>query len=64
MLHWVEVAGNGLWGRVNSHKNVTEEGSLTHLGMLPEECRLLSVGSIEGLWVFPQLFHCLVDRLP
>ena len=27
--------------RVNSYKNVTEEGSLTHLEMLPKECHLL-----------------------
>src|SRR4030043_210835 len=47
--------------RVNSSKNVTEEGSFTHLEMLPAECRLLSLSSIGGLGVFPELFHSLVD---
>jgi len=47
--------------RVNSSKNVTEEGSFTHLEMLPAKCRLLSLCSIGGLGVFPELFHSLVD---
>ena len=48
--------------RVNSHKNVTEGWLLTHLEMLPKECRLL-FSCIGEVRVLPQPFQRLVDYL-
>lgn len=51
--------------RVNAHKNVTEEGAVTHTGMLLGTCRyLLSQWGREALLCEPQVRQRLVDLLP